>query len=68
MLTDLITTYVEECIIEAYSNSLFDDPSYLSKSALVPDDIKVAINRWAADMRLMPRRKVSKKKARLKRR
>jgi len=37
---------------ENYEVELLDDPSYKKKSVYVPDDIKSAIDKWAADMGL----------------
>lgn len=40
---------------EAYSEELFDDPSFKEKSVYVPDSAKEKMKKWARDMKLFGR-------------
>ena len=42
----------EEWWAESYDKNLLDDPAFDEKSVYVPDDIKIAIRKWAKSMGL----------------
>lgn len=50
-----IRRIVIEAINQPYEEDLIDDDSFEEKSVYVPDDVKVAIKKWADSMKLTSR-------------